>query len=148
MRLVVVFGLTLWLSFMLARFVNFVLNEDVFPRIQMARGVPYAISNLARYSLLFFGFFFALAAAGIELSRLTFIAGGLGVGIGFGLHCEGTPLGANDRTLWWAGWGGSMCVVDVANRMTVAYAMNRMRGEGDLRAPMVIFAAHAARAER
>jgi small-conductance mechanosensitive channel len=81
-----VFGLTLWLSFMLARFVNFVLNEDVFPRVQMARGVPYAISNLARYSLLFFGFFFALAAAGIELSRLTFIAGGLGVGIGFGLQ--------------------------------------------------------------
>ncbi|MEN8161093.1 MAG: serine hydrolase domain-containing protein, partial [Myxococcota bacterium] len=69
------------------------------------------------------------------------------LGIGFGLHCEGTPLGANDRTLWWAGWGGSMCVVDVENRMTVAYAMNRMRGEGDLRAPMVIFAAHGARAE-
>jgi small-conductance mechanosensitive channel len=83
---VVVFGLTLWLSFLIARFVNFVLNEDVFPRVRMARGVPYAISNLARYSLLFFGFFFALAAAGIELSRLTFIAGGLGVGIGFGLQ--------------------------------------------------------------
>jgi CubicO group peptidase (beta-lactamase class C family) len=69
------------------------------------------------------------------------------LGIGFGLHGEGTPLGVNDRTLWWAGWGGSMCVVDVENRMTVAYAMNRMRGEGDLRAPMVIFAAHAARAQ-
>jgi CubicO group peptidase (beta-lactamase class C family) len=70
------------------------------------------------------------------------------LGIGFGLHCEGTPLGANDRTLWWAGWGGSMCVVDVENRMTVAYTMNRMRGEGDLRAPLVIFAAHGARAKR
>lgn len=68
------------------------------------------------------------------------------LGIGYGLHCEGTPLGVNDRTLWWAGWGGSMCVVDVENRLTVAYAVNRMRGAGDVRAPMVIYAAHQARA--
>ena len=31
----------------------------------------------------------------------------------------------------------------VENGMTVSYVMNRMRGEGDLRAPKVIFAAHA-----
>ncbi len=66
------------------------------------------------------------------------------LGIGYGLHGPHTPLGVNDRTLWWAGWGGSMCVVDVTNGVSVAYAMNRMRGEGDLRAPQVIFAAHAA----
>ena len=70
------------------------------------------------------------------------------LGIGYGLHCPTTPLGVNDRTLWWAGWGGSMCVVDVANRLTVSYAMNRMLGEGDVRAARVIFAAHAARAAR
>jgi len=68
------------------------------------------------------------------------------LGIGYGLHCQTTPLGANDRTLWWAGWGGSMCVVDVENRLTVSYAMNRMLGEGDTRAARVIFAAHEARA--
>ena len=50
----------------------------------------------------------------------------------------------NDRTCWWAGWGGSMCVVDVENHMTVTYAMNRMLGEGDLRAVRVVFAAHEA----
>ena len=38
-----------------------------------------------------------------------------------------------------------MCAVDVENRMTVCYTMNRMLGEGDLRAIQVIFAAHAAR---
>ena len=65
------------------------------------------------------------------------------LGIGYGLNCEQTPLGVNDRTLWWAGWGGSMCVVDVENRLTVCYVMNRMLGDGDLRAPAVIFAAHA-----
>jgi CubicO group peptidase (beta-lactamase class C family) len=66
------------------------------------------------------------------------------LGVGYGLTNEANPLGTNDRTLWWAGWGGSMCVVDLENRMTVAYAMNRMLGEGDLRSIRVIFAAHAA----
>jgi CubicO group peptidase (beta-lactamase class C family) len=68
------------------------------------------------------------------------------LGMGYGLHSQKTPLGVNDRTLWWAGWGGSMCVVDVENRLTVGYAMNRMLGEGDVRAARVVFAAHAAHA--
>jgi small-conductance mechanosensitive channel len=82
----VVFAVTVWLSFRLARFVNFVLREDVFSRMQVSRGVPYAVSNLVRYVLIFVGFMVALAAAGIHLSNLTIIAGGLGVGIGFGLQ--------------------------------------------------------------
>jgi len=81
-----VLALTVWLSFALARFLNFVLEEDVFPRMRMARGVPYAISSLVRYMLIFVGFLVALAAAGIELGKLTVVAGGLGVGIGFGLQ--------------------------------------------------------------
>jgi small-conductance mechanosensitive channel len=83
---VLVLVLTIWLSFALARFVNFILEEDVFPRTRLARGVPYAISSLVRYTLIFLGFLVALAAAGIELGKLTVIAGGLGVGIGFGLQ--------------------------------------------------------------
>lgn len=66
-------------------------------------------------------------------------------GIGFGLNSDATPLGVNDRTLWWAGWGGSMCVIDLENRLTVSYVMNRMLPPGDLRAARVVFAAHAAR---
>jgi len=83
---VLVLVLTVWLSFALARFVNFVLEEDVFARMRLARGVPYAISSLVRYTLIFLGFLVALAAAGIELGKLTLVAGGLGVGIGFGLQ--------------------------------------------------------------
>jgi len=64
------------------------------------------------------------------------------LGLGYGLNSGKTPLGVNDRTLWWAGWGGSMCVVDVENRLTVSYLMNRMLGEGDMRAVGVILAAH------
>ncbi len=36
-----------------------------------------------------------------------------------------------------------MCVIDVENRLTVSYVMNRMLGDDDLRAARVIFAAHA-----
>ncbi len=83
---VATFGLTLWISLLLARFVDFVLQEDVFTRVRLARGVPYAVSSMVRYTLLFLGFLFALAAAGIQLSQMTVIVGGLGVGIGFGLQ--------------------------------------------------------------
>ena len=83
---VLVFVLVVWLSFALARFVNFVLEADVFSRMPMPRGVPYAITSLVRYTLIFLGFLVALAAAGIELGKLTVVAGGLGVGIGFGLQ--------------------------------------------------------------
>ena len=69
------------------------------------------------------------------------------LGMGFGLNSPKTPLGTNDRTLWWAGWGGSMTVIDVQNQMTVSYAMNRMLGNGDTRAFTVIYAAHGCRAK-
>jgi CubicO group peptidase (beta-lactamase class C family) len=69
------------------------------------------------------------------------------LGMGFGLNSPKTPLGTNDRTLWWAGWGGSMTVIDVQNEMTVSYTMNRMRSAGDARAIKVIYAAHGCRAK-
>ncbi len=80
------FALTVWLSYQLARLVDFVLREDVFTRVQAGRGVPYAISGLVRYTLIFLGFLVGLSAAGFELSKLTVIVGGLGVGLGFGLQ--------------------------------------------------------------
>jgi small-conductance mechanosensitive channel len=83
---VIMFALSVWLSFLLARLVDFVLQEDVFTRVQTGRGVPYAISGLVRYTLIFLGLLIGLSAAGVELSKLTVIVGGLGVGIGFGLQ--------------------------------------------------------------
>jgi len=71
-------------------------------------------------------------------------------GIGFGMPSEGMPMGINDRTLFWAGWGGSFAVVDVENQLTVAYVMNRMMdgATGGARSARVIFAAHQAGQER
>jgi small-conductance mechanosensitive channel len=83
---IIVFALIVWFSILLARFINFVLQEDVFTRVRTGRGVPQAIAGVVRYTLILLGFFVALAAAGIELGKLSIVAGGLGVGIGFGLQ--------------------------------------------------------------
>jgi small-conductance mechanosensitive channel len=83
---IVSFVFTIWLSIQLSRFVRFVLEEDVFPRVSLARGLPGTISMLVRYAILAIGFLVAVAAAGIELSSFAIMAGALGVGIGFGLQ--------------------------------------------------------------
>ena len=83
---VLVLVVTIWLTFALARLIDFVLTEDVYSRVSLPRGVPYAISTLTRYTLIVLGFLVAMAAAGIELTKLTIVAGGLSVGIGFGLQ--------------------------------------------------------------
>jgi potassium efflux system protein len=83
---VIAFLLTIWLSFQLSRFVRFALDEDVYPHVDFARGVPYAISSLVHYVLLISGTLIAFAAMGIDLSRFSILAGALGVGVGFGLQ--------------------------------------------------------------
>ncbi len=80
------FALTVWVSVQLSRFVRFVLDEDVFPTIELPRGVPYAISSLIHYVILISGTLLAFAAMGLDLNRFTILAGALGVGVGFGLQ--------------------------------------------------------------
>ena len=82
----VAFGVTLWLSFTLSRFLRFVLDEDVLPRLTLPRGVPAAISTGTHYLILVAGFLIAIGAAGFDLGKFTLLAGALGVGIGFGLQ--------------------------------------------------------------
>jgi small-conductance mechanosensitive channel len=80
------FVLTLAAAFLLARFVNGVLEEDVFPRAHLPRGVPYALSTIVRYAVYALGVVFALAAAGVQLQQVSIVLGGLGIGIGLGLQ--------------------------------------------------------------
>jgi len=80
------FGFTLLAASWLSRFVRFALQEDVFPRVRLRRGVPNAVSSTASYAILLGGFFLAISAAGIDFSRFTVLAGAFGVGIGFGLQ--------------------------------------------------------------
>ncbi|MEJ2052045.1 MAG: mechanosensitive ion channel, partial [Calditrichota bacterium] len=83
---VLAFLFTIWLSILISRFIRFVFDEDVYPRLHLSRGVPATISLLLNYSIIALGFLAAISAAGMDLSRLAILAGALGVGIGFGLQ--------------------------------------------------------------
>jgi small-conductance mechanosensitive channel len=83
---IIAFVGTVYVATLLSRFVRFVLDEEVFPRVTLGRGLPSTISVLANYIILTLGFFIAISVAGIDLSRLTIVLGALSVGIGFGLQ--------------------------------------------------------------
>jgi potassium-dependent mechanosensitive channel len=83
---VIAFFLTVWLAFLLSAFIRFVLVEDVYPRLHLARGLPYVISSLLNYAILFLGFLLAVGALGVDLNKVTVLAGAFGVGLGFGLQ--------------------------------------------------------------
>ena len=67
-------------------------------------------------------------------------------GMGFGLVHEAWPLSPNERTCFWGGWGGSIVVIDLDARMSVAYVMNRMAADlmGDPRGGLIVMAAYKA----
>ena len=83
---ILAFVVAIWLGIQVSRFIRFILNEDVFTRVRLPRGVPATISMMVNYTLVTIAFFIALAVAGFDLSRFAIIAGALSVGIGFGLQ--------------------------------------------------------------
>ena len=83
---VLAFPVVLYVAVQLSRFTRFVLDEDIYPRVTLPTGVPYALSTMLHYSVLTLGFIIALSAMGIDTSRFTIVAGALGVGVGLGLQ--------------------------------------------------------------
>jgi small-conductance mechanosensitive channel len=65
---------------------EFVLDREVFPRLNLHPGTGYAIATFTRWVMIIVGAMLALAALGMDMTKLTLIAGALGVGIGFGLQ--------------------------------------------------------------
>jgi small-conductance mechanosensitive channel len=80
------FLLTVWVAYLVSAFIRFALHEDVYPRIHLPRGISYAVSSLLNYVIVAVGFVLALGALGVDLGKLTILAGAFGVGIGFGLQ--------------------------------------------------------------
>jgi potassium-dependent mechanosensitive channel len=80
------FGITAWAAFLVSKFLRFLLEEDVYHRFRLERGLPYAISTMLHYSILLLGFVVALGALGIDLTKITILAGAFSVGVGFGLQ--------------------------------------------------------------
>jgi potassium-dependent mechanosensitive channel len=83
---ILAFAIAVWASFLVSKFLRFVLEEDVYHHLKLARGIPYAISTILHYLVLLLGFFIALGALGIDLTKVTLLAGAFTVGIGFGLQ--------------------------------------------------------------
>ena len=80
------FPITIWAAFLLSRLIRFFMEEEIYPHLQLSRGIPYAISTMAHYVILLLGFFIAVKAGGADLSQFSFLAGAFGVGLGFGLQ--------------------------------------------------------------
>ncbi len=83
---IVIFVFVIWLSLFLSKLVRFILEKDVFVRVQASKGTPGTIIMLVRIAMITGGFFLAAAAAGMELTNLSIVLGAFSVGIGFGLQ--------------------------------------------------------------
>jgi len=83
---VLAFVLTLVGAYLLSRALRTVLEDDIVPRLPAARGVGHAVTSTVQYSVLLLGFLLAISAAGVDLDRVSLLAGAFGVGIGFGLQ--------------------------------------------------------------
>ena len=83
---VLLFLLAVWAAVQTARFIRFVLDSDVLPRMRLARGLPGTISTTTQYLIIGIGLLIAASMAGIDLTKITLIIGALSVGIGFGLQ--------------------------------------------------------------
>ena len=65
-------------------------------------------------------------------------------GMGFGLPHPAMPLSPNPNVFFWGGWGGSLAIIDLDARVSIAYVMNRMAPDmmGDLRGGMIVLATY------
>ena len=82
----VLFIVSVFLSFWVAKTVRGILAEDVLPRMSLPRGVANSASTITYYLLLMLGLMVALAAAGFEVSQLAIVLGALSLGVGLGLQ--------------------------------------------------------------
>ncbi|HNP34854.1 MAG TPA: mechanosensitive ion channel [Woeseiaceae bacterium] len=73
-------------TWVLGRLVKFTLGGKSMAGVNLAAGVTFAVSKLLRYAIAVVGFLFAVVAMGFDVTKLTILAGALGVGIGFGMQ--------------------------------------------------------------
>ncbi|MGL5039509.1 MAG: mechanosensitive channel MscK [Aeromonas sp.] len=69
----------------LARNLPGLLEVLVLSRLRLAQGTSYAFTTILNYLLIGFGTLTALSIMGVQWDKLQWVAGGLSVGIGFGM---------------------------------------------------------------
>jgi small-conductance mechanosensitive channel len=74
------------MTWAVTKLVRFVLDHEILPRLNLRTGVPIAISTIVGYVLVVTGSVLAMAALGIDLTKVTLLAGALGIGVGLGLQ--------------------------------------------------------------
>jgi small-conductance mechanosensitive channel len=83
---VLAFVIAIWAAFLVSRFVRFVLDEEVFPRAHLGRGIPYAIQRTVHFLIIALGFFIAMGVIGMEMTQFAILASAFTIGVGFGLQ--------------------------------------------------------------
>src|SRR4030095_11919398 len=74
------------ITVLLARTSRRVLLNQILRKTPLDLGIQHAVATFTQYLVLAFGFLVGLNTAGIDLSALSFVAGAVGVGVGFGLQ--------------------------------------------------------------
>jgi small-conductance mechanosensitive channel len=83
---ILLFVVTIWATVIASRIARFILEQEVYPHVQLAPGVHYSISRMVHYIILVGGFLTAMVLLGFNLTHLTILVGAVGVGLGFGLQ--------------------------------------------------------------
>lgn len=83
---IIVALVVLFLSFFIARYIKKILDEKVFYKLRLERGLKQTLSTLTRYVIIGISALIGLSIAGIPLRSLAFFAGAFGIGIGFGMQ--------------------------------------------------------------
>jgi small-conductance mechanosensitive channel len=75
-----------YFALVLSRHARTLLRDVVLPRANIDKSLNQIISTLSSYFIVLAGFWLGLSVAGIDVTTLGFIAGGISVGVGFGLQ--------------------------------------------------------------
>jgi potassium-dependent mechanosensitive channel len=73
-------------TYVLVKLLRLILEIELLPRFPLDHGVSFAVSAVIRYGLITAGVLLAMAAMGIDLTKVTLLAGAIGVGVGLGLQ--------------------------------------------------------------
>ena len=73
-------------TYNIAKFVKIILEREILAKRNLKRGMAASVSLTIRIVIMFFGAILALSFSGLDLGRISIIAGALSVGIGFGLQ--------------------------------------------------------------
>ncbi|MCD4731022.1 MAG: mechanosensitive ion channel, partial [Bacteroidales bacterium] len=83
---IISFILIVFFTYIISRFVKNIFKDEWVSNSSLPRGTAEALSMLIRYVVVAFGVYLALGAIGVTMDKFGFMAGALGVGIGFGLQ--------------------------------------------------------------